>query len=203
MKILKLLLIFVFCFAIYCFAEEKSLLIDDLDGPIHGGADATVDYGAGSGSTIEVSSDTHIKYFDKQSLKVSYDAVTGGYMWVARGFDLNALQAGWLIKPDKIDWSAYNSISFYMYGSNSQVSVAFDVKDSGNELFRQVIKEDFNGWKQIILRFKDFEAREDWQPDNANRNAVIDFPIKSFQFEPLPPAKGTLYFDRVELTNTK
>ncbi|MDP2939252.1 MAG: carbohydrate binding domain-containing protein [Candidatus Omnitrophota bacterium] len=201
MRTLKLLLIFIFCFAIYGFAEEKSLLIDNLDGPIHTGAEATVDYGAGNGSSVEVSSDTHIKYFDKQSLKVVYDAVAGGYMWVARGFGLDAQKAVWLKKPEEIDWKAYNCISFYMYGSNSKVRVAFDVKDSGNEMFRQVTTDDFNGWKQIVLQFKDFKPREDWQPANANKNANIDFPIKSYQFEPLPESKGTLYFDRVELIN--
>jgi hypothetical protein len=199
MKTLKLLAIFIFCLASFCFAEEKSLLIDDLGGPIYAGAMATVDYGADGGSTIQVSSDTDIVKFGKQSLKVVYNAVSGGDMWVARGFGLNALKAGWQVKPEDIDWSQYNAISFYMYGSNSGAQVAFDVRDINNEIFRQVITDDFNGWKKIVLRFMDFAPRQDWQPNDASKNMRIDFPIQSYQFEPLPESKGTLYFDCVEL----
>jgi hypothetical protein len=42
-------------------------------------------------------------------------------------------------------------------------------------------------------------VRDDWQPDGADKNGQIDFPIKVCQFEPLPGSKGTLYFDTVEL----
>jgi hypothetical protein len=42
-------------------------------------------------------------------------------------------------------------------------------------------------------------VRDDWQPATADKNAKIDFPIKIFQFEPLPSSQGTLYFDTVEL----
>ncbi len=192
-------LILVLGFAICGYAEDSGLLIDNFAGSIHGGAEATIDYGAGAGSVVMVSAETDIKHSGSQSLKVVYDVVPGGYMWVARGFDLDARQAGWLKQPADIDWPAYNAISFYAYGSNSGTTIAFDVKDNGNEMFRLTFVDDFTGWKNISLRFKDFAARDDWQPANANRNATIDFPLKSFQFEPLPPAKGTIYFADVEL----
>ena len=41
--------------------------------------------------------------------------------------------------------------------------------------------------------------RDDWQPEAADKNGQLDFPVKIFQFEPLPVSKGTLYFDTVEL----
>lgn len=203
MKTLKLMLVIIFCFAAYCFADEGSLVISDFEGPIHGGANATIDFGAENGSSVAVSADSNIKYSGSQSLKVDYNAVPGGYIWVAKGFDLDARMAVWLVKPEDINWQAYNAIAFYVYGSNSKADIAFDVKDKGNELFRFVVNDDFSGWKQIVCRFKDFDSREDWQPVNANKNMFIDFPVKSYQFEPLAPSKGTFYFDRVELLNIK
>ena len=199
MRVLYLSLVIFFCSITVCFAQGSSLLLDDFQGPISAGPEGTVDFGAGGGSSVEVSAASDIKYSGNQSIKVVYDAVSGGYMWVARGFGLDAKNAAWLLKPEEIKWAEYNSISFYMYGSSSKAWIAFDIKDNGNEIWRFLVEDNFTGFKQIICPFKDFFPRDDWQPDNADKNTVIDFPIKSFQFEPRPPAKGTLYFDCVEL----
>lgn len=179
--------------------QDKGLLIDDFEGIISGGGDGSVDFGSGGGSLVEVIADTNIKYSGNQSIKVIYDAVSGGYMWVARGFELDVKNSAWLVKPPDIDWAKYNAFSFYMYGSDSKAKIAFDIKDNGNEMWRFMVEDNFQGWKQVICPFKEFFARGDWQPDNADKNANLDFPIKSFQFEPQPEAKGTLYFDGVEL----
>lgn len=178
-----------------CFAQGN-FLIDDLQGTISSG---TVEYGAGNGSEVEVSADTDIKDFGSQSLRVDYEAVSGGYIYVARGWDLDASRASWLVMPQQIKWDGYGAISFYMYGANSGATIAFDVKDSGNQLWRFQVKDDFTGWKQIVCPFEGFAARNDLQPDDADNNATIDFPITSYQWEPLPPSEGTLYFDHVEL----
>lgn len=176
-----------------------NLLIDDFQGAIEGGPDGTVDFGAGNGSNVEVSADTAISKFGRQSLKVAYDAVPGGYIWVARGWGLDAARAGWLFRPEDIEWEKYRAISFYVYGANSGATIAFDIKDYGNEIWRFLFKDDFTGWKEILCPFDAFFARGDWQPDSADKNAVIDFPLKSYQFEPLPEAKGVVYFDHLEL----
>jgi len=201
MRSLSLALAFLLCAVTFSLAQDKDLLIDDFEGVISGGLDGTVDFGAGGGSSVEVTADTNLKYSGKQSLKVIYDAISGGYMWVARGFDLDAKNTAWLVKPQDIDWAKYKAFSFYMYGNNSKAQIAFDIKDNGNEMWRFIVEDNFKGWKQIILTFNEFFARSDWQPDNADKNATLDFPIKSFQFEPRPEAKGTLYFDDVELMN--
>jgi hypothetical protein len=193
--------IFILCIvATPCFSQDKGLLIDDFEGVISGGPEGTVDFGAGNGSSIEVVADNKIKYSGQQSIKVTYDAVPGGYMWVARGFDLDAKNAGWQVKPQDIDWTKYNAISFYMYGSDSQTKIALDIKDNGNEMWRFMVEDNFQGWKQVSCPFNEFFLRDDWQPNNADKNANLDFPLKSFQFEPRPEAKGVVYFDGVELT---
>jgi beta-glucosidase len=201
MKKIYLAAVILFFAAGSAFAQGKSLLLDDFEGPISAGPYGTVDFGAGGGSSVEVTAATDIKNSGNQSLKVVYDAVSGGYMWVARGEGLDAKNAGWLVKPATIDWSKYNAFSFYMYGSDSKAKVAFDIKDNGGEIWRFMTEDNFKGWKEIICPFTDFFARGDWQPDAADKNAKLDFPIQSYQFEPRPQAKGTLYFDTVELIN--
>jgi hypothetical protein len=198
MKIMALVLAVMLSAAGVCLAADN-LVIDDVQGAVLGGPGGTVDFGAGNGSEVEVAADANISNFGTESLKVSYNAVPGGYIWVARGWDLDAKRAGWLVTPQEIKWDKYNAISFYIYGSNSGAAIAFDIKDNGNEIWRFLLKDDFTGWKQIICPFDGFFARGDWQPESADKNAGIDFPLKSYQLEPLPEAKGTIYFDHVEL----
>src|SRR3989338_1022631 len=194
-----LTLFFVFFIALFSFAQEKGLLIDDFENPIVGGQEGTVDFGAGNGSEIEVVAAGEIKYSGNQSLGIIYNAVSEGYMWVARGFGLDAKNAQWLVKPESIDWQKFNAIAFYMNGSGTGTKIAFDIKDNGNEMWRFMLEDNFQGWQKITCPFNEFFVRSDWQPNNADNNATLDFPIKSFQFEPRPEAKGVVYFDDVEL----
>lgn len=199
MKKVFVMLGIVISTVVVCFAQEKGLLIDDFEGVISGGPEGTVDFGAGNGSKVEVSQASDIKQSGKQSLKVVYDAVSGGYMWIARGYGLDAKNSAWLVKPEGLDWKQYSAISFYLYGSDSKTKIAFDIKDNNNEIWRFMLEDNFKGWKQTVCPFNEFFARSDWQPDAADKNGTLDFPLKSYQFEPLPPAKGTLCFDDVEL----
>lgn len=194
-----LIAVFVLSLTTFCFSQENNLLIDDFEGVISKGESGTVDFGAGNGSTLEVSASTDIKQSGNQGIKIDFDAVEGGYMWVARGKGLDAKNSAWLVKPEDIQWDKYNAISFYMYGTGSNADVAFDIKDNGNEIWRFIVKDDFKGWKQVICAFNEFFVRGDWQPDGADKNGQLDFPVKSFQFEPRPVSKGTLYFDAVAL----
>ena len=180
-------------------AEDKNLLIDDFEISISNGPEGTVDFGAGNGSTVKVSAATDVKNTGKQALRVDFDAVSGGYMYIARGQGLDAHNTGWLVNPDDIKLQDYKAFSFYMYGSDSKGKIAFDLKDSGNEIWRFIVEDNFKGWKQIICNFDQFTVRGDWQPQNSDNNGVLNYPIRSFQFEPLPPLKGTIYFDTMEL----
>ena len=186
---------FLFLFSITM--AQGALLIDDFEGPI---SKETVDFGTGKSSILEVLAEKEIKFSGNQSLKIIYDAVPGGYMWIARGYDLDVEGAdAWNVLPQDINWQDFSAISFYIYGENSKNKIALDIKDNGNEMWRFILKDDFSGWKQLIYPFEEFFARSDWQPQDADRNSNLDFPIKSFQFEPLPEGRGTLYFDCVEL----
>jgi len=82
-----------------CLAEGDNLLLDDFEVTVTSGLDGTVDSGAGNGSSVQVSAATDIKNSGNQALKVVYDAVSGGYIYVARGSGLDAKNANWKIKP--------------------------------------------------------------------------------------------------------
>lgn len=199
MKRIILAVCFMFICAAVSLAHGQDLLIDDFEGSITSGPDGTVDYGAGGGSSVTVSASKDIKYSGTQSLKVEYDAVSGGYMWIARGFGLDSKNADWLVKTEDIEWPKYGAISFYVYGSDSKAAIAVDIKDNGNEMWRYMFEDNFKGWQKITCPLAEFFPRGDWQPDAADKNANLDFPVKSYQFEPRPEAKGTLYFDSVAL----
>lgn len=217
MKVVHVMLVLMFVITLGACAQEQqppaektlvqeaqvetaaALLLDDFEGAVTGGFDGSFDYGSGNGAQVELTASTDIKESGAQSIKVVYDAPADGYLWIARGFGLDASNTAWLVKNDQIDWSAYNAFSFHMYGSASGAQVAFDVKDSGNEMWRFMTTDDTEGWKQVIAPLSGFFARGDWQPDGADKNAQLDFPLKSFQFEPRPVSGGTLYFDKVEL----
>ena len=196
-KLAILALVFILAASVICLAEKQTLLMDDFEDRSFRRADGTVDFGAGNGSSVQVTAATDIKNTGKQSIKVDFDAVAGGYMYIAKGEGLDAKNAGWLVKPKDIKWDKYGAISFYMYGTDSGTDVAFDIKDNGNELWRFMVKDDTKGWKQVICSFDKFFCRGDWQPDSAEKNATLDFPVKSFQFEPRPKAKGTFILIRL------
>jgi len=127
-------------------SEPKILMIDDFEGEI---SSMSVDYGAGAGSQIQVSASKEIKYHGEQAIKVEHEAVSGGYMWLARGYRLDVKGADrWLEKPTKIDWSKYQALSFYMYGENSGAMLAVDIIDQEFEYFRFIVRDDFLGGRK-------------------------------------------------------
>jgi len=198
-KVLFLLAAAVLLATQLCLAENDNLLLEDFEISVSGGPEGTVDFGSGNGSTVEVTQGTDVKNTGNQSLKVVYDAVDGGYIYVARGTGLDAKNAQWTLNPADVKWEGYSAISFYIYGTDSKAKIAFDIKDNGGEIWRFITDDDFKGWKRVVVSFDKFIVRDDWQPNGADKNGQIDFPIKVFQFEPLPGSKGTLYFDTVEL----
>lgn len=184
-----------------CVNAPTEVIIDSFEGPL---TKETVDYGASEGTSLKVEADTTIKICGNQSLKIEYELKPSGYMWIARGYNLDVKGAAkWEVLPQDVKWRSYNAISLEMYGTNSGGVVAFDIKDKGGEIWRYIIDDDFTGWKEITCPFKDFFVRKDWQPDSATKNETLDFPVMSFQFEPRLPGKGVYYFDCVKLVRIK
>ena len=124
-----------------CLAEGNNLLLDDFEISVTGGLDGTVDFGSGNGSSVQVTGVSDIKNSGNQALKVVYDAVPGGYIYVARGSGLDARNANWTIKPSDVKWEEYSAISFYVYGTDSKAKIAFDIKDNGGEIWRFITRD--------------------------------------------------------------
>jgi len=198
--IVILLVIFIAGIGIFFIKRQNNsplTVIDSFEGKLIKGANATVDYGAGSGNTVKIFFVNKPVYQGKQALKIVYDASVGGYMWVARGYGLTQKNAGqWKISPQKIKWDKYNAFVFYLYGQNSGNKIAIDLIDNGREYWRSLIKDDKVGWKEVVIPFNNFFCRTDWQPDRAVKNKKLDFPIRAFQFEP-KTGKGVIFVDKV------
>ena len=192
--------LFISLFLIFsssCTKAPPEFLIDSFEGEI---SSETVDFGSSNNSSLTVVSDKEIKACGEQSLRLDFELNPSGYMWAARGYSLKIDGAAkWEASPRDIKWSKYNAFSLYMHGRNSGGVIAFDLKDSGGELWRFFLDDDRAGWKEFICPFAGFFPRRDWQPENADRNEVLDFPIMSFQFEPRIMGKGVYYFDCVKL----
>ncbi|MCA9405267.1 MAG: hypothetical protein KC684_01930 [Candidatus Omnitrophica bacterium] len=169
--------------------------LDSFEGEI---SRKTVDYGSDANSVIDVvaSSDAQC---GSQSLQINYDLAQEGYLFCARGYGLDVLNALWEAPmPDKVNWSKYQGISFQMLGQGKG-TIAFDVKDAGGEMWRFLVEDTTAGWREVVVGFDQFKVRTDWQPSTADGNKQLDFPIQSFQFEPKTLGEGSVSFDCVEL----
>lgn len=180
---------------------SKPLMLDDFEGKIN---EETVDFGSGSGSEVKVVADEEVVNTGEQSLKISYKAVPSGYMWVARGYELDVKGADkWLRPPQDIRWESYGGFSFHIYSEKKGVMIVFDVKDKNKEMWRKVFTLKKKGWQKIEVPFDKLFARTDWQPEKATLNGELDYPIKSYQFEIRTPGEGVLYVDTVKLFVSK
>ena len=196
-----LIVLSFFIFFTGCIKTPQELMLDSFEGEI---SSNTVDFGSAEGTTVKVEAAKDIIACGKQSLKIDYDLKPSGYMWVSRGYGLDLKGAAkWEVEPQNVQWKKYKAIVLSMYGSNSGGVVAFDIRDDGGEYWRALLDDDFEGWKEITCGFNEFFPRGDWQPEKAVRNETLDFPIKSFQFEPRLPGKGVYYFDCVKVTKVK
>ncbi len=174
---------------------EESSVLDSFEGNI---SSQTADYGSASNSSVDVTASKDSKC-GQQSLMLDYNLAEKGYLYCARGYGLDVLNALWEAPaPDKIDWSKYTGIRLQMKGTQSG-QLAFDVKDAGGELWRFMINVDSTEWKEVVIPFDQFSVRHDWQPSTSDGNQKLDFPIRSFQFEPKTVGQGQFYFDCVEL----
>jgi len=202
MKSFRIYLIVIFIgFLAGCSCCPTQVIIDDFEGDLNS---KTVDFGSSDNSSLKVEASKELKVSGEQSIKLTYDLATSGYMWVARGFNLDVKGANaWETNPEDLQWNKYNALSVSMHGSNSGAVIAFDVRDAGGELWRYLLDDDFDGWKEITCLLANFFPRKDWQPDTAIVNEVMDFPIMSFQFEPRLPGKGVLYFDCIKVIRIK
>lgn len=175
---------------------SQEVMLDSFEGAV---SKKSADFGSSKDTKITVTASKDKKVCGNQSLQIEYDLSSSGYMYCARGYGLDVFGAVWEgPQPDKISWDDFSGISLQVYGSK-RGDIAFDLKDNGGEMWRFMIQDDFNGWKEVYVPFYSLTVREDWQPPKADGNKLLDFPVKSFQFEPRKAGAGTVNFDCVKV----
>lgn len=178
--------------------EDRLLVIEDFEAAQAAGPGGSVAISSSAGSALEASAEELLAYSGRQSLKMSFTVKPGGYAWLAKDIDLSAANAGWQV-AEEIDWTQYTGIAFHMFGRGTKKTLAFDLQDTGGEIWRCLVKDESRGWSRKVCGFREFFCRTDWQPEDAAKNGRMDFPLLNFRFAPLPPYKGILYIDTVEL----
>jgi hypothetical protein len=127
------------------------------------------------------------------AMKLDYGIGEGGWAGIERTFST----------PQ--DWSLYQKISFGFYGTNSGMTIRFEVLDNrawGSsdtaERFEYKFSDNFNGWRSFELPWSAFTRRSDWQPEGAPNDGFSRTAVWGFNFSPVN-GQGSLRVDEIKL----
>ncbi|MGC9357253.1 MAG: carbohydrate binding domain-containing protein, partial [Anaerolineae bacterium] len=135
-------------------------------------------------------------------LQVDYD-ITGWGGGFSHAFE-DATVSEW----ESQDWSTYEGLSLWLYGSNTGGNFRLDLFDNRSpgsttddaERFFYTIPDDFTGWQQLDIPFGDFARREDWQPSGAPDDGLTLTEVWGYGMDfPLGVGAQTAYLDNVLL----
>jgi len=111
-----------------------------------------------------------------------------------------------IFEAESQDWSSFEGIRFWVYGTNSGSNVNFQIFDNrGNPgtdsserwIVAPAFTDDAVGWKQVTLPFSSF-VRNGWQPGGAPDDGLTLDDIWGYAID-IPDAQvGTFYFDQLE-----
>ncbi len=120
-------------------------------------------------------------------------AFTDGFNWVSQ------------------DWTAYDGISFWLYGNDTGGVVQLDLFDNRNpdqqgdtaERWYYRLTDDYTGWQQFTIPFDQFQRRTDFQPSGAPDDGLGLNEVSGYAFG-FPVGVGTqiAYLDDVRLVKT-
>jgi len=108
----------------------------------------------------------------------------------------------------KQDWSRYDGVRFWFYGTNSGKLIQIEIFDNRQlenlgdsaERWYQRFTDDFSGWKQISLPFAQFQRRSDYQPGGAPNDGLNLTDVSGLAFNMPSVASTTLYYvDQIEI----
>ncbi len=96
------------------------------------------------------------------------------------------------------NWTEYNTIEFWVFGSNTGEEIQFEIFDNLNpdangdsaERWFYRFADDTLGWKQISIPFVDFQRRSDWQPSAALDDGFNLDAVSGYAFG-MPTGTGT------------
>ncbi|MCC6891627.1 MAG: family 16 glycosylhydrolase [Anaerolineae bacterium] len=134
-------------------------------------------------------------------LAVNYD-ITG---WGGYTHAFNA-DGGW----GSMDWTAYNAVSFWLYGNNTGGVVQFDIFDNRDpnsngdsaERYYYRVTDDYTGWRQWVIPFDLFQRRTDFQPGGAPDDGLGLDEVAGYAIGfPVGAGAQVAYVDDVGLTS--
>ncbi len=147
-----------------------SVIVDDFENGLPTGQDSNslgigfVTFGQEAGATVSITT-TEVADSDPLALPEQSGANTvfelevnaPSYGGATHAFE-NAAVDTWTPQ----DWSAYEGITFWIYGQNTGKDLLFEVNENRNpgstkddaERWSHQFKDDFSGWKQIALNFQ-------------------------------------------------
>jgi hypothetical protein len=125
---------------------------------------------------------------------VNYSIGGGGWAGVVKHY------------PAPQDWSAYEKVSFWVYGSNNGAPIRLEILDNGYpgtsgdsyERFEYKFTDNFIGWKSFDLTWSAFTRRSDWQPYGAPNDGFNRTQIWGFNFSPIN-GQGSFQVDQIQL----
>jgi len=180
----------------------RSLTIDDFeDGQLPSGTDSNgIDIGfftwMGGGGTTEI---TTTLQATNTVLQMDSVVPSGGWAGMTHHFENEAVDT-WVSQ----DWSDYQAVSFWVYGTNTGKTLFFEVQDNRNpgstvddtEIWNYTFLDNFSGWKRFEVMFADFNRK-----DIGNGAPNDDFTlteVHGWAFGTTEYA-GTLYLDNVQI----
>ncbi len=108
-----------------------------------------------------------------------------------------------------MDWTAYNALTFWLYGNNTGGMIQVEIFDNRNpaqtgdtaERWYHRIADNYAGWQQFTIPFDLFQRRSDWQPNGALNDGLGLTDVSGYAFG-FPAGVGlhTAYLDDVGLT---
>ncbi|MBN1890325.1 MAG: family 16 glycosylhydrolase, partial [Thermoflexales bacterium] len=196
----------------------KALMVDDFeDGQLPRGQDANgldigyVVFGNFPAATVAITT-AQVAVDDSLAipgqlkpntlLKADYNVV--GWGGFTHAFANDALDT-WVSQ----DWSMYEGLSFWFYGSNSGAQIQVEIFDNRSpgstaddaERWYYRFADNFIGWRFLGIPFADFARRTDWQPAGAPADGVLNLTAVwgyAFSF-PADVGARTNYVDDVKV----
>ncbi len=97
------------------------------------------------------------------------------------------------------DWSGYDGLDFWFYGSNSGTVFQILLTDNGGERISTSFTDNFTGWKELQFPWQVFSHDGGYQPGGAPNDGPTLTAVEAFAFAPVAPSSGTYFMDQIKL----
>ncbi len=185
--------------------ETRSLMINDFeDGNLPSGVDGdglAIGFFTweGPNATIDITTTLQVT---NTVLQMDSNVPSGSYGGMTHHFTNEAVDS-WVTQ----DWSTYEAISFWVYGTNSGETLLFEVQDNRNpgstvddpQIWSYPFPDAFTGWKQFVVMFDEFNMKDigvGAPQDDFDRDQVHGWAFGSTGLI------GTTYLDDVQVCGT-